>query len=66
MTSGIALILISVSLAVLVAVAASGIGPIKSLRRSLSKLSDLTDEVDRLQRSVERLDASTNHLREHP
>jgi cell division protein FtsB len=62
----IALIVAVAAVVVLGAVAASGLGPLRSLRKTVDGFADLQAEADRLRRSVEVLERRTTELREGP
>lgn len=53
----LALIVGGAATVVLAAVAASGIGPLSSLRRTVRKFTELEDELERLRRGLDRLNA---------
>jgi type II secretory pathway component PulJ len=68
----LSLIIAGAALVVLAAVAASGIGPLTSLRRSASRMQDVTDEIESLRRATDVLRTraetlrGTRHVAEEP
>jgi type II secretory pathway component PulJ len=59
----LSLIIAGAALVVLAAVAASGIGPLTSLRRSASRMQDVTDEIESLRRATDVLRTRAETLR---
>lgn len=60
----VALIVAAAGLVVLGAVAASGLGPLRSLRRSLEGLGEVREEAERLRRNLEVTRQASQRLRE--
>jgi len=60
----ISAIMTGVALVALIAVAASGTGPLRSLRRTIGGFDDVRDEADRLRRNIEVLEQRRRRLGE--
>jgi ubiquinone biosynthesis protein UbiJ len=60
----IVVIVTSASLVVLAAVAASGIGPVSSLQKTVARLADVRDELEDLRRGFDRLERRSAGLRD--
>lgn len=57
------LIVAGAAFVVLMAVVVSGYGPMTSLRRSLGRFEEVTEEIDHLRRNIDVLEHRANALR---